>query len=47
MIEEIEKLETDTKRGILPVRNLGLLHDREIGIEVARPAILQSSKRPL
>src|ERR1700747_474060 len=36
MVEEVEELETDAQRGILPARNFGLFHDSEIGVEITR-----------
>src|ERR1700722_4122408 len=38
MVEEIKELETDSQNGILPTRDLGILHDAKIGIEIARIA---------
>jgi hypothetical protein len=38
MIEEVEKLNANGKRGGFPARNFGTLHDCEISIEILRPA---------
>ena len=38
MIEEVEELETDTQHALFPARNPSVLHDGEVGIEVAWPA---------
>ena len=38
MIEEVEELETDPQHSIFPARDLGVFHDAEIGIEIARIA---------
>ena len=38
MVEEVKELKTDSQRSTLPSRNLGDLHDAEIGIEIVRIA---------
>jgi hypothetical protein len=36
MIEKIEKLEAHTQQAIFSMRDLGVFHDREVRVEVAR-----------
>src|SRR6266704_5815880 len=38
MVEEIEELESEAKRGIFQTRNFRILHDCKIGVEVTGPA---------
>src|SRR5215475_14471277 len=52
MIEEVEKLETNSQHGIFPTGQLGVLHNAEIRIEKTQPAkviapLRESYRRPI
>lgn len=52
MIEDVKELETNFQYSIFPTRNLRVLHDAEIGIEIVRIAetvttLSEGNQRPV